>query len=590
MTQPGFPAYGAFGPPSQGPYSRNPYGSVPPSHVSIPPGPPPQKKSMLPIFLGIGGAALVVLAAGGGLAIWKLKSRPSLPVDAKMLPSQTKEVGTRLIEATRETNPQVKRVYLVSELGSQLCRPNAGGDPAHRLESIGLFGSRSAKDFFFDKKKIEETQQLLECGSALAADLDSPYQSFVSFEDESSKLHTVKVTKIKTQEIPAKLGFTRYSFGSIKGFCRIEDAISPECKETSNAAFTDHGTWFLGNRGSLETMAKGVQNPRDELSGGVAALKDALSATDGLPVVRLAGNPKSSKEFFLAPCQWAAFQSAAGLTDFVDGCFPSKQEERALTEIDSKLRGAAYELDSDYTKAGAILGNIVFVARDADAAKSLEKDVKEIVSDWKSHLETNDAKLIKDSKDRAHSHSQKKFGAVVDTFFAALRKMEVTRSGRTIRIAYKERLSKDDMSELTDADKSTVEKRVATAEILDAVQQKRAIPQASLAKLVGNRWASYLLGPVPADLHPPPKSPLSLAECQAIQQKLANVKYADLPGSQRDLYFQLRFASCATHPPEVQPLQHFCLVNVKTAADFASCTPAPSAPANEPPESEFAKN
>jgi hypothetical protein len=334
-------------------------------------------------------------------------------------------------------------------------------------------------------------------------------------------------------------------------------------------------------------MAKTVAAPRDELSGGVAALNDAASQTDGLPIVRLAGNPKSSKEFFLAPCQWAAFQSGAGLTEFVDGCFPTKQEERALTAIDAKIRGAAYELDSDYAKAGAILGNIVFVARDADGAKLLEKDVQEIVSDWKAHVDTNDDKLIKDTHDHAFSHSQKKFGAIVDTFFAALKKMQVSRSGRTVRIAYKEKLSKDDMQELADADKSTVEKRIATAEVLDAIQQKRAIPQASLGKLVGSRWAAYLLGPVPADLHPPPKLPLSALECQQIQTKLTTVKFADLPPAQRDLYFQLRFASCTTKPPEVQPAQRLCLATFKTAADFAACTPAPITPSNEPPESEF---
>src|SRR5262249_31739087 len=142
-----------------------------------------------------------------------------------------------------------------------------------------------------------------------SGDLDSPYQSFVTFEDDSNKPHHVKVTKIKVTELPAKLGFTRFSFGSIKGFCRVEDAISPECKESSNAAFVNNGTWFLGDRGSLETMAKTVASPRDELSGGVAALKEAASQTDGLPIVRLSGNPKSTKEFFLAPCQWGAFQS-----------------------------------------------------------------------------------------------------------------------------------------------------------------------------------------------------------------------------------------------------------------------------------------
>ncbi len=577
MTQPGFPAYGAFSRPPQ-------YGSIPPAHVSIPPAPPPQKKSQLPLILGAAGAAAVLLIAGGAIAVWKVRSRTGLPVDAKMLPAPTKEVGTRLVEATRETNPQVKRVYLASELGSSLCKQ--GADPARRLESIGALGPHVAKDFFFDKKKIEETQQLLDCGSALAADLESPYQSFVSFDDDEGKPHHVTVMKLGTKSLPPRLGFAYHSFGRLDGYCKTEDGA--DCGDHGNAAFVNGGTWFLGERATLDTMAKTVATPREELSSSVAALKDASAATDGLPVVRLSGNPKSSKEFFLAPCHWAAVQSGAGFSEFVDGCFPSKEEEHTLTQIDAKLRGAAYELDGDYAKASAVVGDIVFVARDADAAKTLESDVSEIVADWKAHLENNDAKLIKDSRDKAFSHSQKKFAAVVDTFFGALHEMKVSRSGRTVRVAYKKKLSKDDQIEIAEADRTTVEKRVATAEVLDAIQSKRAIPVGSLAQLVGSKWATYLTGPAPAELHPPAKTPLATAECQSIQSRLVNVKFSDLPdGPQRDLYFKLRFALCASRPPEVEPQQHACLATFKTAADFASCTPAPRTPANEPPESDF---
>ncbi|HEY8080273.1 MAG TPA: hypothetical protein VIF62_39355, partial [Labilithrix sp.] len=382
------------------------------------------------------------------------------------------------------------------------------------------------------------------------------------------------------------LGFSRHAFGRFDGFCKTDDGT--ECKDHSTAAFASAGTWFLGDRATLDTMARSVASPREELSSSVAALKDAAAATDGLPTVRISGNPKSSKEFFLAPCQWAAVQSGAGFTEFVDGCFPAKEQEHQLTQIDAKLRGAAYELDGDFAKAGAVVGDLVFVARDADAAKTLESDVSEIVADWKAHLENNDAKLVKDSRDKAFSHSQKKFAAVVDRFFDALHEMKVSRSGRTVRVAYKKKLSKDDQIEIAEADRTTVEKRVATAEILDAIQGKRAIPVGSLAQLVGSKWASYLTGPAPADLHPPMKTPLTTAECQSIQSRLANVKFSDLPdGTQRDLYFQLRFAPCGARPPEVEPVQRACLVTFKSASDFASCTPASRTPSNEPPESDF---
>lgn len=588
MTQSWYP------PPSQAPHTvygppASRYGSVPPSHVSIPPAPPAKKKANVALLAGIGGGALVLLAAVGGLAAWKLHTpKPGLPVDAKLLPSQTKEVGTRLIESTREANPQVKKAYLASELGAMFCKPGAG-DPARRIESIGVFGSRSAKELFFDKKKLDEVGELLDCGTAMSAKLESPYQSFVSFEDEDGKLHHVMTTKVGVKDLPDRIGFSRYPFGPYKGFCRTNELLkTDDCTEGSASAFQKDGTWFLGDRTSLEKLATSVAHPREELGSGVAALKDAADATKGLPVVRLAGNPKSSKEFFMAPCTWAAVQSAAGLGEFLDGCFPSKTEERTLTEIDSRIRGAAYEMDGDWAKAGAVKGNLVFVARDSDAAKRLEKDVAEVVSDWKAHAGVYDAKLITESQNKASTHSQKKFAAVVDTFFRAIHKMKVARSGRTVTVSYDEKLSKEDVAEIEDADKSTVDKRIATAEILEAIQAKHPVPREPLAKLVGQKWATYLTGPIPADLHPAAKSPLTGGECQNIQRALLNVRYQDVNTSSRDLYYQLKWGSCfTTHLPEVTAAQRACLPAVKNAADYNACTFTATAPAGEPAESDF---
>lgn len=587
MTQSWYPPpsrqpHTVYGPPA----SR--YGSIPPSQVSIPPAPAPKKKPNLALLGGIGGGAFVLLVAIGGLAAWKLHHRgPGLPVDAKLLPPQTKEVGTRLIEATREPNEEVRNMYLASELGSMFCKPGAG-DPARRVESIALFGSRSAKELFFDKKKLDEVGELLDCGSALSGKLESPYQSFVTFEDEDGKSHHVMTTKVKVSDMPDRVGFERHPFGPYKGFCQTSELLkTDECRETSASAFFKDGTWFLGDRVSLEKMATSIAHPRENLGSGVAALKDASGETKGLPVVRLAGNPKSSKEFFLAPCTWAAVQSAAGIGEFLDGCFPSKTTERSLTEIDSRIRGAAYEMDGDYAKAGAVTGNLVFVARDADAAKRLEKDVSEVVGDWKAHAGVYDAKLITESKDKATTHSQKKFAAVVDTFFRALHRMKVSRSGRTVSVSYDEKLSKDDVEEIKDADQSTEDKRIATAQILEAVQRRQPVPREPLAKLVGDKWATYLTGPVPANLVPAPKVPLTTTECQVIQRQIVNVKYQDVAVASRDTFFQLKWGTCTSHLPEVTAAQRACLPTVKTAHELDTCIGQASGPANEPSESDF---
>ena len=50
-----------------------------------------------------------------------------------------------VIDATREPNDRVKKIYLASELSSAFC--SGRGDPASRLETIGSWGSKSAKGF-----------------------------------------------------------------------------------------------------------------------------------------------------------------------------------------------------------------------------------------------------------------------------------------------------------------------------------------------------------------------------------------------------------------------------------------------------------
>jgi hypothetical protein len=100
MTQPGFPAYG-----SVPPYSLSNPGFIPPN-----PHRPRAGASMLPFILGGAGAFVFLLVAGGGIALFAMRSKSvALPVDAKLLPAQTTGVSTQVIEATRETNQHVKR-------------------------------------------------------------------------------------------------------------------------------------------------------------------------------------------------------------------------------------------------------------------------------------------------------------------------------------------------------------------------------------------------------------------------------------------------------------------------------------------------
>lgn len=603
MTQYGQPP--GYGPPSAGQtqygaplsqgYGAPPYGAV--SGPVIPPAPPTKKKPPVLLFVGIGVGVLFLGGIGAGVAVWKMRQKPvALPVEARMLPPTTLEIGTQLIEATREKDERVREAYLAAELGSEMCRMGAR-NPAEQLEALPNATPREAKELFFDKRKIEDIRSLLECGDILAESLDSPYQTGLSYEEDEKTKHKVAVGHFRLTELPAKYGFTRYSYNGLPGFCRTQEEdpdAKPgdfienkgnECREKTPGAFAHGTTWFLGSRVALEGMARSVKRPKEELNARLSALQDAAKETEGLPVVRISAAPKSSKDFFTAPCWVGAVHSAAGLLEFMDGCFPAKQVERQLEEIDSKIKAAAFETDGDPQKAGAFHGNIIFVARDKDAAKDVEKDVNEVVSDWKAHVDDNEAKLINKSQQNAYSARTRKFAAVADTYFKALKNMKVKRDGRTIRISFREELSAADQEGLEDADRKTVANRQAVAEILFAIQTNKPIPEAPLAKLVGPSWAKYLTNPK-ASRAALEKHPLPTDECKTLAKRLAPFDSGDFTSSEAKIAFlQHRYASCNTRPPEVDDVQRSCLLTFKTAGDYERCIEPTSL--GEPPASEY---
>ncbi|MDB4947071.1 MAG: hypothetical protein JWP97_6605 [Labilithrix sp.] len=613
MNQPPYGGYGA--PPPPGGYGGTPsqYGAPPApygppgayggSPSFIPPGPQPPKKSKA-LFFVLGGALLVLLIGlVAGLAVFLAGRSKSvaLPVDVKLLPTNTSEISTQVIESTRETDEKVKRAYVASELGSELCKPGVG-NPARRIEGLGSGSTKAAKELFFQKKNIDDIRSLLECGSVLGESLEKPYQAVITVEGVDGKRNQrIGVGHFNITELPKKHGYTPFSYKGIAGFCRTtgDDRASlglaapapGVCDDTTFGAFPQSTTWFLGTKESLETMASSVKSPKDDLNARLSALKDAANETQGLPSVRVTAQPKSSRDFFQSPCMFGATNSAAGFTAFLDGCFPSKGQEKTLESIDAKVKAAAFETDNDPVKAGSFVGNLVFVARDDDAAKSVESDVKDVVGEWRNTLEQNEAKLTLQSNELAFSGRQKRFAGIVDTYLKALKNSKVTRKGRTIRVSYKEALSKADLVAAAEADKSSLDKKQATADILDAIQAKRPVPQPSLAKLVGPAWATFLTGPAPAEAPSAVKAPMSTEECRKLQSRIAPFNSNNFfTTDARLMFFSHKFATCGVRNPEVDPIQAGCLASFKSASEYARCASADLGaviPPGQPPETDF---
>lgn len=560
---------------------------APVSGPSIPPNPHRPQRSNLALVLGLAGGAFVLLAAVGGIGayVYAKRQKPAaLPVDAALLPPETNEVATQLIEATRETDEGVRRAYLAAELGSEMCRPGTM-NPAHRLEELGSKTPRDAKDFFFDAKKREETARLLECGAVLGGTLESPYQASIGFEDDLGRRQRVGVGHFSLVGVPNGQGFSPYAFRGMSGFCRTGER-DIACDENDYGAFKHEQSWFFGTRAGLEAFAPSVRRPKEKIGIRVEAIREAAAQTEGLPVMRIQANPKSAKDFFVTPCLYGAVQSAAPLTKFLEGCFPGKALDRTFEEIDSKIKAAAFEMDGDQQKAKAFHGNLVFVAKDERGAKDIERDIKDVVGEWSAHVDANEAKLINESRELATTSRQKKFGAVADAYFAALKKAHVTRKGRSVRVSFLEKISADDLAALDEADRTTRAKRIAAASVLEALQARKPVPEAPLAVLVGPAWAKYLASPANAARG---RSALDEGDCRKLQQRVAwfnlsDKAFASSPEA-RTMLISHKFASCSTRPPEVDDAQRACLASFKTPAEYALC--AGSSTTGEPLESDY---
>jgi hypothetical protein len=454
--------------------------------------------------------ALALLFVGPAGCKSKENAAWKLPVDSKQLPGTANIVEAELIEGMRETDPHLKDAFTSAELGSEVCREGSP-NPAHELELMTIFGTTLAKTFFAPSN-LEAVQSLLDCGSVLASGLDGPFQTAVHFVDSAGAKAEIDVLTMKINELPPRYGLTKRAFGTRDGYCKTTDPLKPgvllECTANSEAALKDGSRWFLGKRGELDEVAKSLAKPKAELSTGLAALNDAANEVEGLSTLRIESQLTTSKPFLAAPCAWGGFQTAGNTSDFVRGCFP-ESDAKVISEIDGKLKAAAFEIEPDVLKAGGVHGSIVLVARDDDGAKLIEKDAVELATDWKAQLDNNEGKLVKQAKTNAVSLRQRTWAIIVDNFMKAIRGIKVSRSGRVVKMRFNEALDPGDKGDLEEANKDTFDKRTAIADILGAIRTKQAVPVASLTKLVGAPWATYLVALSTFD---PKKIPASCAK------------------------------------------------------------------------------
>jgi len=448
----------------------------------------PRKRWMLPAAI----AGAVFALVGVGAIAWRQLSHghAKFPLEAARLPSTTTQLDEQELNGAHEKSDKVRQTYLAGILGSILCKPSAD-NPVNSLLSVGSDPTKAIA--YLTPAHLAEVRSVMSCGREMAPKIASPFVATLTFtEDEQPR--KLLVFTLKADQLPTKLGWIHYTFSGVPGFCftaKGESASEADCVDASYAAVRDGERWLFTNKSAMNTLARTLARPHEQISTAVEALQEAADATQGLSSRTVQASPPSAKAFLSAPCAWASQGVAGSTSDFMAACFTATDKQ--LEVISTKLRAAAYERDESVEQAQAIRGRIVLVARDADAAGDMQKDVAELVRDWQSQVENNEAKLVKLASQNPTSTREKVWAATIDTFLKALKRMQVSRSGRVVTVGYDEKFSADDTKEVQEALGKPDEKPEAVVAILDAVEKQQPVPAAALGQLMGTKAAAFAL-------------------------------------------------------------------------------------------------
>jgi hypothetical protein len=576
MSQPQYPPFGS----QHGSQPAiAPYGPPPAPQQQQPPGQRP--KWLIPAIAG-GGALVLLIVVGVVLVLVLRGGRKGLPFDAKRLPPQTYSVNDFEIDATREHNEKVKTHFLAAYLAGIVC----GRDSPDRIVAQ-LEAGPSLAETILRPKSLERMKTSLECGQMMSKSLGNNYVTQYRWEEDEKTTHRAVALRLSMDEMPAKYGWVKQKIGSKDGFCRPKEALSDdekpvkekdeketaECKDESTAALRDGKNWFFGDKKGLEQLARAIEKPRDELSTTVEHLVEAAGATEGLDRrMMLARIDKDFKALDLVsqPCAWAASGTVGSNADFRKLCFPMTVEKQ-LQAFEGKLRSVAVEADDDLEVAGAIRGNLILVARDPEAAKDIEKDLKEVAREWKAHVETNETKLVKQAKDKPTSREEKVWSVAIDPFIRAIKKMDVSRSGRAVKLRFEEKFKDAEKKEIKESIEKFIDKELIAADLLEQISKEGKISQQVLAKITGAKWAEYLLIP---------KVQLSKDDCEKIQSNLKQVSCAEVTEQgARTLCSMMKYGKCV-NDSVTEPVKA-CLLEAKEASSF-KCKPP-----EEPSRSDY---
>lgn len=451
----------------------------------------------------VAGAA-VVLAGLVALGVVRLRSslskRRSLPVVAQKLPPRTLRVAEARLRSDLEEVAVLPDAYLASSLAEAAC---GGADVATLLagaRSRDLPGLK--RDGILDMANNARWRDALSCGEAVRKTLASPAVVTVLFS-EGESVALVRVVRSSMTDLPMQGAYVRHTFSGLPGFCVRQAGDKGDCTEGAHAGFRDGTTWVFGAVGHVEAFARAYTTAREELTTTVEILRDTVEQSAPADVTVIQAKPESIP--WAQICERAAPSGSS--KDFHGACFPSGQG-RLLESVASKVRGLAVQHDLLATSAG-IHSSYVLVTRDDDAAREVEKDLLDLVRDWRAQLANREADLVRMVRAPSSLPHDRLIEAAFDAYLRAMKAMRVERSGSVVRVVLREPFRPAEAKAIKEFVETRSQDELATVKVVEAMIQKSPLPEKSLALLVGPEVATWIVAPR-----------ATAADCDAILQRV----------------------------------------------------------------------
>jgi hypothetical protein len=477
--------------------------------------------------IGLGAIGLLVVAVGAAVAVKTLASKhKALPIVAQKLPPQAKEVVQSRLRADLYEVAALPDSYVASALAAEAC----GG------KDVGVvLGWARNKDLatlktsgVLDLTSSPQIKAGLVCGEAIRKTILAPSVVEVSFV-EGEKPFRVSIIRATMPDLPTELGLVRHNFSSLAGACFKTSDSKTDCADDAQATFHDGQTWVFGKVAAIEAFARAYTSVRNELTTTVDILQETIASTTDADVIEITAKPDAVP--WASPCEMTG--PVEHKREFLEACFP-KGQEKLLDSIVTKVRGLAIERDI-LAKAAAYHLGFVLLARDEDAARDVEKDLQDLVRDWRAQLANSEpemAKLVRAKSDFVRDEFWK---AAFDAFMRAMRGMSVSRNGAVVRLSIHEPLRPEESKALKEFVETRTQDQTATSKIIEAILQGTPVPEKSLGVFVDADVAAWMSLPKATE-----------ADCDAIGLKVKALS-KDVPIEQFGMKFKMeqRFAKSA---------------------------------------------